>query len=130
MFISFLFCLLFVSSSAIAMDGYDFVVAKDGSGNFTTIQEAINAVPDMRKKETKILIKNGVYKEKLVLAESKQMVSFTGESREKTIITYDDFAQKENLFGEEKGTSGSAGFYIYGHSFSAENITFQNTAGR
>jgi pectinesterase len=108
---------------------YDFVVAQDGSGNFKSVQEAINAVPDMRKKQTVIFIKNGTYKEKLVLAESKQMVKFIGESVDKTILTYDDHAQKKNIFGEEKGTSGSSGFYIYGSNFSAENITFQNTAG-
>ncbi len=108
---------------------YDFVVAKDGSGRFRTIQEAINAVPDYRKKETVIFIKNGVYSEKLVLAESKSLVTFVGESTDSTIITYDDFNQKKNIFGEDKGTSGSSGFYIYGPDFSAENITFRNSAG-
>ncbi|MBD0366375.1 MAG: alpha/beta hydrolase fold domain-containing protein [Flavisolibacter sp.] len=108
---------------------YDFVVAKDGTGDFKTVQEAINAVPDFRKKETVIFIKNGVYKEKLVLAESKAMIKLIGESVDSTVLTYDDWAQKKNIFGEEKGTSGSAGFYIYGPDFSAENITFQNTAG-
>jgi len=107
----------------------EFVVAKDGSGNFTTVQEAINAVPDFRKKETTIFIKKGVYKEKLILAECKHLVTFIGESVDSTIITYDDYNQKKNIFCEEKGTSGSAGFYIYGIGFSAENITFQNTAG-
>jgi pectinesterase len=108
---------------------YDFVVAKDGSGNFKTVQEAIDAVPDFRKKETTIFIKNGVYKEKLVLAECKSMVTFIGESINSTIITYDDYNQKKNIFGEDKGTSGSSGFYIYGPNFSAQNITFSNTAG-
>lgn len=108
---------------------YDFVVAQDGSGNFKTVQEAINAVPDFRKVVTTIYIKNGVYKEKLNLSASKQMVKFIGEDSFKTILTFDDWAQKKNVFGEEKGTSGSASFYVYGSNFSAENITFQNTAG-
>lgn len=108
---------------------YDFVVAADGSGNFKTVQEAINAVPDFRKITTTIFIKNGTYKEKLNLSASKQMVKMIGESVEKTILTFDDWAQRKNAFGEEKGTSGSASFYIYGTQFSAENITFQNTAG-
>lgn len=108
---------------------YDFVVAKDGSGNFKTIQEAINAVPDMRRKETVIFIRNGVYKEKLVLAESKSLVHFIGESKDSTILTYDDFASKKNVFGEETGTSGSSSFYIYGKDFTAENITFENSSG-
>lgn len=108
---------------------YDIVVAQDGSGNYNTIQEAINAVPDFRKKETTIFIKKGVYKEKLVLAESKSSITFIGQSRDSTIITYDDYNQKKNIFGEDKGTSGSSGFFIYGPNFSAENITFSNTAG-
>lgn len=116
-------------ANATPGDVYDFVVAKDGSGNFTTVQDAINAVPDFRKKETCIFIKKGVYKEKLVLPESKQLVCFIGEEVKETILTYDDYAQKKNIFGEEKGTSGSAGFYIYGSGFSARNLTFQNTAG-
>lgn len=108
---------------------YDFVVAKDGSGQFSTVQEAINAVPDMRKSETVIFIKNGVYKEKLVLAESKNMVTLIGESTDSTIITNDDYAGKKNILGEPMGTSGSSGFYIYGKDFTASNITFQNSAG-
>ena len=120
---------LFFTNILPAQLKYDFVVAKDGSGNFKTIQEGIDAVPDFRKKETVIFIKNGVYKEKLTLAESKSLVTFIGESLDSTIITYDDWAQKKNSFGEEKGTSGSSGFFIYGSNFYAENITFQNTAG-
>lgn len=59
---------------------YDYVVAKDGSGDFFTIQEAIDAVPDFRKKgRTTIYIREGVYKEKVILPESKINVSFMGE---------------------------------------------------
>lgn len=108
---------------------YDFIVDQDGTGNFKTVQEAINAVPDFRKAITTIFIKNGTYKEKLNLSASKQMVRMIGESVTATILTFDDWAQRKNQFGEEKGTSGSASFYVYGPLFSAENITFQNTAG-
>ena len=109
--------------------GYDFVVAQDGSGRFRTVQAAFNAVPDFRKKVTTIFIKKGVYKEKLVLAGSKQLVKLVGEDRDLTILTYDDYNQKKNIFGEDKGTSGSASCYIYGADFSAENLTFQNSSG-
>ncbi|WP_256010733.1 pectinesterase family protein [Desertivirga xinjiangensis] len=114
---------------AASTEKYDFVVDQNGTGNFKTVQEAINAVPDFRKTQTTIFIKNGVYKEKLVLAGSKRNVKFIGENVNKTILTYDDWAQKKNTFGEEKGTSGSSSFYVYGDGFSAENISFQNTSG-
>lgn len=108
---------------------YDIIVAADGSGTYKTVQEAINAVPDFRKVTTTIFIKKGIYKEKLNLPTTKQFIKIIGESVTETILTYDDWAQKKNAFGEEKGTSGSSSFYIYGNSFTAENITFQNTAG-
>jgi len=123
---SALFLLLPVS--AIAGD-YHFVVASDGSGDFNTVQEAINAVPDFRKNETLIFIKKGTYKEKLVLAGSKTNVVLIGEERESTILTYNDYASKKNRFGEEIGTTGSTSFYIFGDGFRAENITFENSSG-
>ena len=107
----------------------NFVVAKDGTGHFSSVQAAINAVPDYRRKQTVIFIKNGTYNEKLILPASKQLVTFVGEDAHKTIIAYGDWAQKKNIFGEEIGTSGSSTFFIYGNDFQAINITFQNTAG-
>ena len=108
---------------------YDYVVAKDGSGDFFTIQEAINAVPDFRKeKRTTILVRKGVYKEKLVVPECKLNVSLIGEKG--AVLTNDDYASKKNCFGENMSTSGSSTCYIYGPDFYAENITFENTAGR
>ncbi|GAB3332910.1 hypothetical protein GCM10027511_41780 [Hymenobacter humi] len=109
--------------------GYDFVVAQDGSGKFRTVQEAINAVPDFRKKVTTIFIKKGTYKEKLIVAGSKTFVKLIGEDRDKTILTYDDYNQKKNIFGEDKGTSGSSSCYLYANDFTAENLTFANSSG-
>lgn len=107
---------------------YDFIVAQDESGHFTTVQAAIDAVPDYRKaKPTRILIKKGRYKEKIVIAASKENVWLVGE--EGTVLTYDDYASKKNTFGEEKGTSGSGSIYIFGAGFTAENITFENASG-
>ncbi len=108
---------------------YNFIVSKDGEGTFATVQEAIDAVPDFRKNVTTIFIRNGVYKEKLVLPASKTNVKFIGEDRSKTVLTYDDFASKKNRFGEEMGTTGSTSFYVFGDGFTAENITFENSSG-
>lgn len=119
--------MMLITLSVKAAD-YNFVVAQDGSGDFTTVQAAINAVPDYRKAgPTRIYIKKGIYKEKIVIAESKQSVQLIGEDG--AVLTYDDYAQKPNVFGEGKGTSGSGSIYIFGPDFLAENITFENTSG-
>lgn len=119
--------MMLITLSVKAAD-YNFVVAQDGSGDFTTVQAAINAVPDYRKAgPTRIYIKKGIYKEKIVIAESKQNVQLIGEDG--VVLTYDDYAQKPNVFGEGKGTSGSGSVYIFGPDFLAENITFENTSG-
>ena len=108
---------------------YDFVVAKDGSGDFFTVQEAINAVPDFRKEgRTTIYIRKGVYKEKLIIPESKINVSLIGA--EGAVISGDDYASKPNRFGENMSTSGSSSCYIYAPNLICENLTFENTAGR
>ena len=119
--------MMLITLSVKAAD-YNFVVAQDGSGDFTTVQAAINAVPDYRKAgPTRIYIKKGIYKEKIVIAESKQGVQLIGEDG--AVLTYDDYAQKPNVFGEEKGTSGSGSIYIFGPDFMAENMTFENSSG-
>ncbi|MFY0688552.1 MAG: pectin esterase [Cyclobacteriaceae bacterium] len=107
----------------------DFIVAKDGAGDFTTVQAAIDAVPHLRKERTFILIKKGTYRERLLLPTTKQKVSFVGEDRDETILVFGDYASKLNRFGEPMGTSGSSSFYVFGDEFHASNITFQNDAG-
>lgn len=109
---------------------YDFTVAKDGTGDFLTIQDLVLQLPDYSKTPIKVFIKNGIYKEKIILPTSKTNITFIGEDKTKTILTYDDYASKLNNVGQEIGTSGSASFFIFGDNFTAENITFQNTAGR
>lgn len=110
-------------------DKYDIVVAQDGSGAYTTVQEAINAVPDFRKQPTTIFIRNGFYREKIIIPETKQSLTLIGEDQYKTILSFNNFASKKSAFGDEIGTSGSASIYICPDNFVAENITFENSAG-
>ena len=108
---------------------YDLVVAKDGSGDFMTIQEAINAVPDYNGEEIKIMIAPGTYKEKLVVPESKSHVTLIARTEGEVIITNDDYAGKTSLVtGRKLGTSGSSTVYIYAPYFEAIGIIFENTA--
>lgn len=122
-------CMLLLSPEVVQSSEIHFVVATDGTGDFSKIQDAINAVPDFRKNETVIRIKSGIYKEKLVLPASKTNVVLIGDNRDQTVLTFDDYASKKNRFGEEMGTTGSSSFFVFGDGFRAENITFENSSG-
>lgn len=128
-YLKFLFVFIMLASQHTVLLAYDFVVAQDGSGDFKTVQAAIDAVPSFRKNETSIYIKPGVYKEKIIVSTPKRNIKLIGASPHNTVLTYDDYASRKNSFGEEIGTSGSASFYCLGEGFSAENITFENSAG-
>lgn len=108
---------------------YDFVVDKNGTGDFMTVQEAVNAVPVNRKTRTSIFIRKGTYKERVVIPETQTNIRFIGESQTETVLTFDNFANRKNTLGENMGTSGSASIYIYAKGFEAENMTFENSAG-
>jgi pectinesterase len=103
------------------------IVAADGSGDFKTIQDAIDQIPDNNSERVTIRIKNGVYKEKLHI--NKPFVSLVGESAEKTIVTYDDYARKLFPNGKPYNTFHSYTVLIGADHFSAEHITFENSAG-
>ncbi len=106
-----------------------FTVAKDGSGNYSSIQSALNAVPSNNKNPFIIYIRNGVYKEKLLLDSTKNLVTFIGEDKFKTILTYDDHTGKVSPNGDSINTRTSWSFKILADNFSAKDITFQNDAG-
>jgi pectinesterase len=100
-----------------------FTVAKDGSGNFKTIQEAINAVRDLSQQQVTIHIKKGVYEEKLVIPSWKTNISLVGENRDSTIITNNDYSGKAypglDAFGRDKySTYNSYTVLVQGNDFS------------
>lgn len=97
------------------------VVAQDGSGDYTTVQAAFDAVPDGNQNPYTIFVKKGTYYEKLHLTRGKTNVLLVGEHRDSTILTYDDYA---DIAG---GTSNSFSVSIDADDFVARNITFQNT---
>ncbi|MFC4989425.1 pectinesterase family protein [Saliphagus infecundisoli] len=109
---------------------YDFVVAGDGSEAFETVQAAINAVPDFRDAETRILIREGEYREKIVVPTSKTNVTLVGDGPERTVLTYDDYNGKPNRFGEAMGTTESSSCFVFGDGFTARDLAFRNDAGR
>lgn len=107
----------------------DFVVAQDGTGDFRTIQAAIDAVPAYRKERTVIRIKPGIYRERIIIPACKQLVSLVGDDAERCVITYGNAARTVGVFGEMLGTSGSATFYTEADDLYMENLTIENAAG-
>jgi pectinesterase len=105
------------------------IVAKDGSGKYKTVQAAFDSIPSSNKKLVTVFIKNGIYKEKLLLDSSKKMVTLIGEDKFNTILTYDDHTGKLSPTGDTINTRTSWSFKILADNFTAENITFQNDAG-
>lgn len=104
-------------------------VAQDGSGQYKTVQGALDAIPINNKKPVIIYIRNGIYKEKLHLDSSKNFVTMTGEDKFNTILTNDDHTGKITAKGDTINTRTSWSFLIKADNFTAENITFQNDAG-
>ncbi|MBS1656135.1 MAG: hypothetical protein JSU05_14880, partial [Bacteroidetes bacterium] len=97
----FLFLLFFCCTGLVSFDTstkqadkYDYVVAQDGSGNFTTIQAAIDASKAFPYQRVRIFIKKGVYHEKILIPSCNTMLSLIGESEDSTIISYGDYFDK------------------------------------
>jgi pectinesterase len=94
------------------------------------VQAALDAVPKNNRTLVTILIKPGIYKEKLNLAKKQNFVRLVGEDVNTTVLTYDDYNGRTLDNGEPLGTSEAASFRVFGNDFSAENLTFENTAGK
>ena len=124
-----LYCLLWGSIS-IASAGktpiaeYDIVVAKDGTGDYKYLQDAINSIRDFTPVPKTNFIKNGVYKEKVLIPAWKTDISLIGESADSTIITFDDHAGRGKM-----GTFDTYTLRIEGNDIKLENLTIANTAG-
>ncbi len=114
--------LFFVSDLYAQTKVFDKVIAKDGTGDYTSVSTAISMYANSRKV---FFIKNGVYKEKILISAQKTNIRLIGESAEGVIITWDDYAGKS---ATSSSTAESYTFRVEGDGFYAENITFQNTA--
>ncbi|KAG4176821.1 hypothetical protein ERO13_A11G269700v2 [Gossypium hirsutum] len=102
------------------------VVNPDGSGNFTTINEAVAAAPNNTGDSNRyflIYVVAGVYEEYVSIPKKKQNVMMIGDGINKTIIT------GNRNFVDGSTTFNSATFAVVGKGFVAVNITFRNTAG-
>lgn len=101
------------------------VVARDGSGDYRTLTEAMEGIRAFMDYKVTVLIKNGTYKEKAIIPSWVQNVDFIGESVENTIITYDDHANINKM-----GTFRTYTVKVQGNNITFKNLTIENNAAR
>lgn len=124
------FCLwIFFACLNTAFAKKKLIVAQDGSGDFKTVQEAINAAPSNSNEETQIFIRKGKFKERVEVPQQKTNLTLIGEDVTNTIITFDNYASKPDSTGKPLGTRRTASFYVYAKNFTAKNISFENSSG-
>ncbi|MBN1786984.1 MAG: hypothetical protein JW806_01165 [Sedimentisphaerales bacterium] len=120
--------LLLASLSFAAEDiKYKMVVAPDGSGDFTTIQSAIDSTKSFPPKRITIFIKPGTYREKVLVPSWNPTLSLIGEDVEKTRIVWDDYSDKINR--ARNSTFFTYTVKVEADDFYAENLTIENSAG-
>ena len=106
------------------------VVAKDGSGQFATIQEAMARIgagsPD---RPATIYVRRGVYRELVYAQREKRYVRLVGEDPESTVLVYGLHAGMKGLDGEAIGTFRTPTLYVDADDFTVENMTIRNDAG-
>ena len=114
---------------------FELTVAQNGTGDFKTIQEAINKVRDHAEFRVVITIKPGVYNEKVVIPSFKRNITLKGIDKEKTVISYNDYSGKPfrgiDVTGDAKfSTYTSYTLLIQGNDCTVENLIVENTAGK
>jgi pectinesterase len=105
-------------------------VAADGSAQFTSVQSAIMSVPSgSRENPVVIHIKPGTYKELIYLQREKRFFKLLGDDATNTALTFNLYAGITNAEGRPIGTFKTPSTTIDADDFTAENLTFENSAG-
>jgi pectinesterase len=104
-------------------------VAQDGSGDYTTIQSAIDAVRVHPLEPVTILVSRGMYQERVVIPDNKPNIRLIGDCAEETIIRYGLGARMLDSEGAELGTFRTSTMTVLADDFVMENVTVANSAG-
>lgn len=105
----------------------DIIVAKDHSGDFLTVQEAVNSIAPDNTVPVTIFMKSGRYEEKLTI--DRPFITLVGEDSASTVLTFHDYANMIMEDGSKRGTFRSYSCFIDTHDFTARNLTFENPSG-
>lgn len=123
--IFFIVAVIFTASNVFAQQ--EITVAQDGSGNFKSIQEAINSLPAADNKTQRIiLIKKGVYNEKIFI--DKNFIALRGEDPKNTIVTIS--LARDEWRCDNKDDYGTAAINLQGSDITLENLSFINSYGK
>ena len=101
------------------------VVAADDSGDYKTVGEALRKVRGDFDDPVTIFIKNGIYREKLLVNATVNNLTIEGENPDSCIITWDDYAALRNM-----GTSATYTCKVEGNNITFRNLTVENAAGQ
>ncbi|GJN11074.1 hypothetical protein PR202_ga29239 [Eleusine coracana subsp. coracana] len=104
------------------------VVSQDGTGHSRTVQGAVDLVPAGNRRRVKILVRPGIYREKVRVPITKPFVSLIGMGTARTVITWNSRASDLDASGHQVGTLNSASVAIEADYFCASHITFENSA--
>ena len=125
----FLICTIWGYTVAYGANPYDnpdtIVVARDGTGQFRNVSEAIEVCRAFMDYHKVIYIKKGTYKEKLIIPQSLTNIELCGESRDETIITWDDHANINKM-----GTFRTYTVRVEGSQITFKNLTIENNSAR
>lgn len=131
-----LFCSISKNVCGQTIDNrYELLVAQDGSGDYTSIQEAINQVRDHAERRVVIRIRAGQYTEKLVIPAYKRNITLKGENRETTVIRFGDYSGKPFQGTDVTGNPNFSTYTSYtllvaANDCTLEELTIENTAGK
>ena len=104
---------------------YDAVVAQDGSGDYVTLQAAIDNAPEGRGTPYLIFVKNGRYKEHIDIPALKTFLHIIGQDRDKTVIYDDRLCGGDNAYSVDPGAT----VVVKAADTFFENITLENSYG-
>ncbi len=101
------------------------IVAQDGSGDFKTIGAAMDCVRGYRPEPSVMIVKEGVYNEKIIVFSWIQDLKIVGEGPDKTQIVWGDYNGLNQM-----GTFKTHTMLVQGTHITLENLTIENSSGR
>ncbi|XP_022759660.1 probable pectinesterase 53 [Durio zibethinus] len=102
-------------------------VSQDGSGDFRTIREALNSIPLRNTRRIILVIKSGIYREKIVIPRTMPFITFLGDANNQPTITGNGTASGSGKDGMPLKTFQSATVAVDANYFVAINMKFENT---